>query len=168
MGGLGMDKEVEQNRLYDRLNMGPEDREELMLVSGCGDWASGWMGRMEGEGKCKGSLWSLSPLWWLTLFFVMDLAYGAALPTPMLGDLRFKTNSFRSSVMSQGGPARRCKLGPLFTFCSHLVVVADFSGRNNRIRLQGTQETYNQSPASELGNCPLCVINPRCKPCILF
>ena len=32
-----MDKEVEQNRLYDRLNMGPEDREELMLVSGCGD-----------------------------------------------------------------------------------------------------------------------------------
>ena len=71
----------------------------------------------------------------------LTLHCGAALPTPVLGDLQFKVPWLRSSVMSWGGPTRRCKLGPVFTSQSELVVVADSSGRNNRIRPQGHQET---------------------------
>ena len=61
-----------------------EGREESMLVSGCGDWASGWMGKTEAEGKWKGLLWSLSPLQWLDLFSVMTLSFTVEEPFPLL------------------------------------------------------------------------------------
>ena len=51
-----------------------------MLVSRCGDWASGWMGKMEREEKCEGSLWSLSPLQWLDLFSVMSFTVELSFP----------------------------------------------------------------------------------------
>ena len=61
---------------------------------------------------------------------------------------------------------RRCKLAPVFTYQSELVVVADSSGRNNRIRPQGTKR--QASPSFRIGNCPLCSIHFRCKACVLF
>ena len=66
--------------------------------------------------------------------------------------------------MSQGGPTRRCKLGYLFIFCSELLVVADSSGRNGRIRPQGT----SAPTIYRVGDCPLCSIYPRYKACIFF
>ena len=53
-----------------------------MLMSECGNWASGWTGKMEREEKREGSLWSLSPLQWLDLFFVMS--FTVELPFPLL------------------------------------------------------------------------------------
>ena len=58
------------------------ERKESMLVSGCRYLAPGWTGRMERKGKCKGSLWSLSPLWWMTLFSVMTLLFSVELSFP--------------------------------------------------------------------------------------
>ena len=69
----------------------------------------------------------------------LTLHRGAALPTSVLGDLQFKVPWLRSSVVSQGGPTRRCKLCPVFTSHSELVFVADSSCRNNRIRPQSTK-----------------------------
>ena len=66
--------------------------------------------------------------------------------------------------MSQGAPTRRCKLGHLFTSWSEPVVVADSSGRNSRIRPQGTKR--QASPSYRVGDCPLCSIHPRCKACM--
>ena len=96
----------------------------------------------------------------------LTLHCGAALSTPVLGGLQFKVPWLRSSVMSWGGPTRRCKLGPVFTSQSELVVVADSSGRNKRIRPQGTKR--QASPSFRVGNCPLCSIHPRCKAYMLF
>ena len=113
-------------------------REESMLVSRSGDWASGWTGKTDGEGRGKGFLWSLSIFRRPTLFSMVDLALhcGAALPTPV-GRLQFRAPCLRSSVRSWGSPTRRYKLGHLFTSWSELVVVADSSGRNSRIRHKG-------------------------------
>ena len=47
-----------------------------------------------------------------------------------------------SSMITRGGPTRRCKLGHLFISWSELVAVADSFGRNGRIRPQRTQETF--------------------------
>ena len=96
----------------------------------------------------------------------LTLHCGAALPTPVLGDLQFKVSWLRSSVMSWGGPIRRCKLGPVFTSLSELVVAADSPGRNNRIRPQGTKR--QASPSFRVGDCSLCSINPGYKACIFF
>ena len=68
----------------------------------------------------------------------LTLHCGVALSTPVLGDLQGRAPWLRSSVMSQADPTRRCKLGYLFIFCSELVGVDDSSGRNGRIRPQGT------------------------------
>ena len=59
---------------------------------------------------------------------------GGILPTPVWGDLQFRAAWLRSSVKSQGGPTRIYKLSHLFISWFELVVVADFSGRNGRIR----------------------------------
>ena len=59
---------------------------------------------------------------------------GGTLPTPVWGDLQFRDAWLRSSVKSQGGPTRIYKLSHLFISWFELVVVADFSGRNGRIR----------------------------------
>lgn len=56
------------------------------------------------------------------------------LPTPVWGDLQFRAAWLRSSVKSQGSPTRRCKLSHLFISLLELVVVADSSGRNGRVR----------------------------------
>ena len=96
----------------------------------------------------------------------LTLHRGTALPTPVLGDLQFKVSWLRSSVMSWGGPIRRCKLGPVFTSLSELVVAADSPGRNNRIRPQGTKR--QASPSFRVGDCPLCSIHPSCKAYMLF
>ena len=60
-----------------------------MLVSGCGDQASGWMGKMEREETCEGSLWSLSPLQWLDVIVfwqnkMMTLSFSVELPFLLL------------------------------------------------------------------------------------
>ena len=69
--------------------------------------------------------------WW-------TLPFPVGLPFPLLlGDLLFRAPWLRSSVMSCGGPTRRCKLGHLFTSWSELVVVADSSVRNSRIGPKG-------------------------------
>ena len=62
------------------------------------------------------------------------LHYGGILPTPVWGDLQFRAAWLRSSVKSQGGPTRIYKLSHLFISWFELVVVADSSGRNGRIR----------------------------------
>ena len=59
---------------------------------------------------------------------------GGILPTPVWGDLQFRAAWLRSSVKSQGGPTRIYKFSHLFISWFELVVVADFSGRNGRIR----------------------------------
>ena len=59
---------------------------------------------------------------------------GGTLPTPVWGDLQFRAAWLRSSVKSQGGPTRIYKFSHLFISWFELVVVADFSGRNGRIR----------------------------------
>ena len=104
-------------------------REERAVDAGFWpDHLSEWGRRSPlGEGKCKGSLWNLSPLWWPTLFSVVDLPFtvGAALRAPVLGDLQFRAPWSRSSVMLQGGPTRKCEHGHLFTSWSKLVAVAD-------------------------------------------
>ena len=96
----------------------------------------------------------------------LTLHRGAALPTSVLGDLQFKVPWLRSSVVSQGGPTGRCKLGPVFTSHSELVFVADSSCRNNKIRPQGTKR--QASPSFRVGDCPLCSIHPSCKAYMLF
>ena len=85
-------------------------------------------------------------------------------PTPVLGDLQFRAPWLRSTGMSQGGPTRRCKLSCLFISCSELVAVADFFGRNGRIRPQGT----SASPSYRVGDCLLCSIHPRYKAYMFF
>ena len=121
-------------------------------------------GRRERQGFC------LEPVTFVMNDLVsrkdLTLHCGAALPTPVLGDLQFKVPRLRSSVMSWGGPTRRCNLGPVFASQSELVVVAYSSGKNNRIRLQGTK--IQASPSFRVGDCPLCSIHPRCKAYMLF
>ena len=94
-----------------------------------------WVNEEDGERR---ETWgfSLEPVTFAMtgLVFRDVLHCGAVLPTPILGDLQFKGHWLRSSVMSQGGPARRCKLSHLFTSWSKMVVVADSSCRNSRIR----------------------------------
>ena len=70
------------------------------------------------------------------LVFCDDLVLhcGGTLPTPVWGDLQFRAAWLRLSVKSQGSPTRRCKLGHLFISWFQLVVVADSSGRNVRVR----------------------------------
>lgn len=92
MVGFGIEKDMEPSGLWwiERGIWGK--RKALMLVSGCGDWACGLMGKTEGEWEHKGSLWSLSPLQRLDLFPVVDrdLHCGTPLPTPVLGDLHLR------------------------------------------------------------------------------
>lgn len=120
-------------------------------------------GRRERQGFC------LEPVTFVMNDLVsrkdLTLHCGAVLPTPVLGDLQFKVPWLRSSVMSWGGPTRRCKLGAVFTSRSELLVVADSSGKNNRIRPQGTKRQV--SPSFRVGDC-LLSIHPRCKAYMLF
>lgn len=168
MVGLGVDKEVEPSGLCNGLNMESEGRER----SGC------WFLGAETEHLGEWGRWSEKEnarvLFGPVIFMMNDLVSrkdltlhcGAAFPTPVLGDLQFKVPWLRSSVMSWGGPTRRCKLGLMFTSWSELVVVADSSGRNNRIRPQGTKR--QASPSFRVGDCPLYSIHPRLTVCMLF
>ena len=145
-------------------------REEKEVNASVRVWRlSMWVNGEDGERR-ETQGFSLKPLPFAVtgLFSVVDLALhcGAPRPTPVLADLQFRAPCLRSSGMSQGGPTRRCKLGQLFTSWSELVVVADSSGRNNRIRPQGTKR--QASPSFRVGDCPLCSTHPRFKPCVLF
>ena len=81
----GLDKEVEPSGLCDGLNMGSEGRERSWCwfpgaeTEHLGEW-----GKTEGEGKCKGSLWSLSSLWWMTLCPERILPFTVELLFPLL------------------------------------------------------------------------------------
>ena len=70
----------------------------------------------------------------LVLHNDLVLHCGGALPTPVWGDLQFRASWLRSSVKSQGDPTGIYKLSHLFISWFKLVVVADSSGRNGRIR----------------------------------
>ena len=133
MVGFGGDEEVEPS---DGFNVGSERGERSQCWSlGVETEHLGEWGRQRQKGNEGFTLKSVT--FAITgLVFRDDLVLhcGGTLPTPVWGDLQFRDAWLRSSVKSQGGPTRIYKLSHLFISWFELVVVADFSGRNGRIR----------------------------------
>ena len=133
MVGFGGNEEVERS---DGFNMGSERGARSRCWSlGVETEHLGEWGRWRQKGNEGFTLKSVT-FAMIGLVFRDDLVLhcGGTLPTPVWGDLQFRAAWLRSSVKSQGGPTRIYKLSHLFISWFELVVVADSSGRNGRIR----------------------------------